>query len=132
MALDPTIIVLFGGAGDLVWRKLIPSLFDLQLAGRMPRRFAILAVDRLPFRDDDLHARFLGGVKQFARNKKVTTKDWGTFAGHVDYPAGAGPVAIVAGDFNAFWGAREIQLFLAATGLAIGGGKGSSKASKKD
>jgi hypothetical protein len=25
---DPTIIVLFGGAGDLVWRKLIPSLFD--------------------------------------------------------------------------------------------------------
>ena len=31
---------------------------------------------------------------------------------------------IVAGDFNAFWGDRELQLFLAATGLENGNGKG--------
>ncbi|HEX7507405.1 MAG TPA: glucose-6-phosphate dehydrogenase, partial [Polyangia bacterium] len=67
MSLAPTIIVLFGGAGDLVWRKLIPSLFDLHREGRMPEQFAILAVDRLPFRDQDLRKRFLGGVMEFAR-----------------------------------------------------------------
>ena len=27
--LEPTVFVIFGGAGDLAWRKLIPALFDL-------------------------------------------------------------------------------------------------------
>jgi len=36
MALAPTIIVRFGGAGDLLWRKLIPALSDLHREGRMP------------------------------------------------------------------------------------------------
>jgi glucose-6-phosphate 1-dehydrogenase len=88
MALEPTIIVLFGGAGDLVWRKLIPSLFDLHREGRMSEQFAILAVDRLPFRDEDLRKRFLGGVQQFARNKKVKKADWTAFARHVTYQQG--------------------------------------------
>jgi glucose-6-phosphate 1-dehydrogenase len=88
MDLDPTIIVLFGGAGDLVWRKLIPSLFDLNREGRMPEKFAILAVDRLPFRDEDLRKRFLGGVEQFARNKRVKKTDWNAFARHVTYHQG--------------------------------------------
>jgi hypothetical protein len=29
---SPAIVVIFGGAGDLAWRKLIPSLFDLHRA----------------------------------------------------------------------------------------------------
>jgi glucose-6-phosphate 1-dehydrogenase len=29
MEISPTIFVIFGGAGDLTWRKLVPSLFDL-------------------------------------------------------------------------------------------------------
>ncbi len=88
MDLDPTIIVLFGGAGDLVWRKLIPSLFDLNRDGRMPEKFAILAVDRLPFRDEDLRKRFLGGVEQFARNRQVKQTEWNAFARHVTYHQG--------------------------------------------
>jgi glucose-6-phosphate 1-dehydrogenase len=35
MAIAPTIIIIFGGAGDLTWRKLVPSLFDLHQDGRM-------------------------------------------------------------------------------------------------
>ena len=27
--LEPTVFVIFGGAGDLTWRKLVPALFDL-------------------------------------------------------------------------------------------------------
>jgi glucose-6-phosphate 1-dehydrogenase len=42
MKISPTIIVIFGGAGDLTWRKLIPSLFDLHRADRMPKEFAII------------------------------------------------------------------------------------------
>jgi len=86
--MDPTIIVLFGGAGDLVWRKLMPSLFDLHREGRMPEQFAILVVNRLPFRDQDLRQRFLGGIEQFARNKQVKRADWNAFARRVTYQQG--------------------------------------------
>ena len=37
MEISPTIFVIFGGAGDLTWRKLLPSLFDLHRDGRMPK-----------------------------------------------------------------------------------------------
>ena len=47
-AVSPTIIMIFGGAGDLSWRKLVASLFDRHHDGRMPKKFDIIAVDRLP------------------------------------------------------------------------------------
>jgi len=42
--LDPTVFVIFGGAGDLTWRKLIPVLFDLSQDRSLPARFGIIAV----------------------------------------------------------------------------------------
>jgi glucose-6-phosphate 1-dehydrogenase len=126
MALDPTIIVLFGGAGDLVWRKLIPSLFDLQRAGRMPGRFTILAVDRLPFRDEDMRERFLGGVTQFARNKQVKKADWNAFARHVSYlqgdfqdPATYAKLEAKCAQVDAAWKAKAARIFHLATPPAM-------------
>jgi glucose-6-phosphate 1-dehydrogenase len=88
MEISPTIIMIFGGAGDLTWRKLIPSLFDLHRDGRMPNKFAIIAVDRVPLRDAALHKHFLDGVKRFSRNSKVKSSDWNNFAKHITYYQG--------------------------------------------
>jgi glucose-6-phosphate 1-dehydrogenase len=88
MDLFPTIIVIFGGAGDLTWRKLMPSLYDLHREGRMPKRYAIIAVDRVHMRDAELHNHFLGGVKRFSRNGKVARKDWIDFVRHITYHQG--------------------------------------------
>jgi glucose-6-phosphate 1-dehydrogenase len=88
MDLFPTNIVIFGGAGDLTWRKLMPSLYDLYRDARMPKRFAIIAVDRLSFRDSDLRIRFRDGVKRFSRMGKPKSADWDTFARHVTYQRG--------------------------------------------
>src|ERR1043165_3603148 len=88
MEISPTIFVIFGGAGDLAWRKLIPSLFDLHRDGRMPQKFAIIPVDRAPFRDAELHKHFLDGVKRFSRTGKVKSSDWKTFAKHIIYQQG--------------------------------------------
>jgi glucose-6-phosphate 1-dehydrogenase len=49
--LDPTLFVIFGGAGDLTWRKLIPALFDLSQDRSLPVLFAIIAVDRIKLGD---------------------------------------------------------------------------------
>ena len=88
MDIFPTIIMIFGGAGDLTWRKLMPSLFDLHREGRMPKKFAIIAVDRVPLRDAALHNHLLDGVKRFSRNRKVKSTDWNDFARHVTYHHG--------------------------------------------
>ena len=88
MEVPSVIFVIFGGAGDLTWRKLVPSLFDLHRDGRMPKKFAIIAVDRAHFRDAELHKHFLDGVKRFSRKGKVKGADWKQFARHVTYQQG--------------------------------------------
>ena len=85
MDVSPTIFVIFGGAGDLTWRKLIPSLFDLYRDGRMPAQFAIIAVDRASFRDAEMRTRFLDDVKQFSGKGKVIRTNWHNFTRHVTY-----------------------------------------------
>jgi glucose-6-phosphate 1-dehydrogenase len=39
---EPTIIVIFGGAGDLAKRKLVPAFYNLFLDNCMPDKFAII------------------------------------------------------------------------------------------
>jgi glucose-6-phosphate 1-dehydrogenase len=58
MTIVPTVFVIFGGTGDLTWRKLAPSLFDLHQDGRMPKQFAIIAVGRRSFSDAVPHQSF--------------------------------------------------------------------------
>ena len=56
--LEPTVFVIFGGAGDLTWRQLVPALFDLSQDRSLPAEFAIIAVDRVNMSDDALRRRF--------------------------------------------------------------------------
>ncbi len=88
MNMAPTIFVIFGGTGDLTWRKLMPSLFDLNEDGRMPNRFAIIAVGRSPFSETKLRRRFLNGVKLFSRRGGRKFVSWDEFAGQVTYQQG--------------------------------------------
>jgi glucose-6-phosphate 1-dehydrogenase len=88
MDVVPTIFVIFVCFCDLTSRKLVPSLFDLHQDGRMPKRFAIVAVGRRPFGDAKLRQRFFEGVKRFSRQGKVKSMDWNDFAGHVTYQQG--------------------------------------------
>jgi glucose-6-phosphate 1-dehydrogenase len=82
----PTAFVIFGGAGDLAWRKLVPALFDLTQDGRMPEQFAIIAVDRAASSDNQLRARLRDGVKQFSR--AGVGGAWDKFAPHIHYLRG--------------------------------------------
>ena len=46
------ILVIFGGSGDLTKRKLIPSLYQLFKQGKLPERFAVLALGRTDYTDE--------------------------------------------------------------------------------
>ena len=39
---DPCTIVIFGGAGDLTRRKLLPALYNLKAAGLLPDRKSVV------------------------------------------------------------------------------------------
>ena len=54
----------------------------------MPRKFAIIAVDRLPFSDSQLRNRFLQGVNRFSRRGKTNAARWNAFARHITYHQG--------------------------------------------
>ena len=128
MEISPTIFVIFGGAGDLTWRKLIPSLFDLYRDGRMPKQFAIMAVDRATLRDAQVHTRYLDGVNRFSPNGKAKGTDWKHFSGHVTYqqgdfkgPATYAQVAKRCAHLEKVWKVKAGHVFHLATPPAMVG-----------
>ena len=78
--LEPNIFVIFGGAGDLTWRKLMPALFDLSQRSRVFR--LILRSSRWIESNsamDGLRKRLHEGVRKFARSGKAPAKEWNEF-----------------------------------------------------
>jgi glucose-6-phosphate 1-dehydrogenase len=64
--MDPSIMVIFGGAGDLTKRKLIPALCNLAEQGFLPQQFAIVAVSTTDLTTETLRERFTEDLKTFA------------------------------------------------------------------
>jgi glucose-6-phosphate 1-dehydrogenase len=78
--LGPTILIIFGAAGDLTWRKLVPALYNLSLDGRLPDRFAVIGVDGRAMRDGALSRRLRKGVDRFSRRGKARDEEWKRFS----------------------------------------------------
>lgn len=84
----PTVFVIFGGAGDLSWRKLFPALFDLSLGRGIPFHLAIIAVDKKLSGDSDLKNHLHDGVNKFSRHGKADDKEWSRFAENIYFQEG--------------------------------------------
>jgi glucose-6-phosphate 1-dehydrogenase len=120
--LDPTIFVIFGGAGDLTWRKLVPALFDLSQDRSLPAQFAIIVVDRIKFSDNQLRQRLHDGVNQFSRFGKPPAAAWNKFAPHIRYqPGDFKKLATYAtlgrqcAQLEKTWGTKAHRIFYMAT-----------------
>jgi len=61
--IDPCTLAIFGAGGNLSRRKLIPSLFRLELANRLPEQLSILGCDIVPRSRDE----WLGMVGEIMR-----------------------------------------------------------------
>src|SRR5216684_626353 len=76
---EPCIIVIFGGAGDLSHRKLIPALYNLSLDVDLPEKFAILGFSLEDLDDEKYRAFARSGIEQFSR-RPITEEQWAKFA----------------------------------------------------
>ncbi len=82
------VFIIFGGAGDLAMRKLIPALHNLFLDGNLPTQFKIIAIDRGDFTDEKFSKHLLDGVNHFSRRGPVKEEEWKTFAEHIRFYKG--------------------------------------------
>lgn len=82
---NPTVLVLFGGGGDLAWRKLIPALFNLYLDKGLSDPFALIAIDRTENSEEALRQHLRTGVDQFSRRGPSQASNWEAFAAHISY-----------------------------------------------
>lgn len=120
-------LVIFGAAGDLTWRKLIPALYNLFIDHLLPEKFTILGVDATKVDVQDLKKRLLDGVNQFSRRGKADPDDWQAFSEHI--------TSTIAGEFQELstfeelgrqlnaqdkaWGEHAERVFYLATPPAI-------------
>ena len=56
---EPTVMVVFGGTGDLAERKLAPAFFNLFIDGMLPDNFEFIGLGRTEFSDDKFNPPIL-------------------------------------------------------------------------
>src|SRR5271166_808506 len=75
----PCVLCIFGGAGDLSHRKLLPALYNLMVEGLLPDKFAIVAFSIEDLDNEKYRAFARDGIEKFSR-QKLTDENWGRFA----------------------------------------------------
>lgn len=81
----PAGIVIFGASGDLAHRKLLPALFDLYRAQRLPKAFFIVGFARTSWTDKVFRDTVLGILKEKAKPDLPAQKK---FVEHLYYKCG--------------------------------------------
>ena len=81
---DPCIMVIFGAAGDLTQRKLIPALYNLAKVDLLPREFAILGVAHNPMSDDEFRKKLTGDIAHYA-GREIDQEVWEWFKQRLYY-----------------------------------------------
>lgn len=82
--LPPVLLFIFGGSGDLNYRKLTPALYNLFLDGSMPEKFSIIGIARTEYNEEAYETHLLEGINNFSRRKDENGK-WKEFAEHSTY-----------------------------------------------
>src|ERR1700689_2714494 len=84
---DPCVMVIFGAAGDLTARLLVPALYNLARADLLSKEFAVLGVARSQMTDEDFRKSIRDDVKQYCGDC-IDDAIWETFARRFYYFAG--------------------------------------------
>lgn len=85
---EPIILTIFGGGGDLTWRKLIPALYNLCFYGKLSPPFTIFLVDGKNISESKLLDHLHEGVDSFSNLGKISSADWKTFSSYLHYVKG--------------------------------------------
>ena len=96
-------LVVFGAAGDLALRKLIPSLFHRWRDGQILNESKIVGVSRSEMSDEEYRALALESFRKFNPDETVTESEWSAFANLLSY------VGLDAAGEDANWSSLTAQ-----------------------
>ena len=80
-----TAFVIFGVTGDLTHRKLIPALYELALAKRLPETVYVIGFARREWDSSVMAEQLIPGVSEFARSKPVDKEVLGSLCANMRY-----------------------------------------------
>jgi glucose-6-phosphate 1-dehydrogenase len=83
---QPCVLVIFGGDGDLSWRKLLPAVYNLNVDGALPAHFAVVCFGLASTKeaegmnpDEYIRKRARDGISRFSR-QALEENHWADFA----------------------------------------------------
>ncbi len=87
---QPCVLVIFGAAGDLSWRKLMPAVYNLNVDGLLPSNFAVVGfgIGSEGDPDDWLRNRARSGIERFSR-QPLDEGHWADFSRALFYVEGS-------------------------------------------
>jgi glucose-6-phosphate 1-dehydrogenase len=94
---QPCILVIFGAAGDLSWRKLLPAVYNLNVDGVLPSNFAVVGfgmpapsdMDAAKANPDEyLRQRARQGIEKFSR-QPLEESHWNDLARSIFFVVGS-------------------------------------------
>ncbi len=84
---EPCVMVIFGAAGDLTKRLLIPALYNLKRSKLLPQEFAIVGFARSEMSSDDFRSKMSQEIQEFA-TVEVEPEFWDWFEERLYYLPG--------------------------------------------
>jgi glucose-6-phosphate 1-dehydrogenase len=118
--ISPMLVFIFGGSGDLNYRKLNPALYNLFLDEAMPENFCIVGIARSEYGDGEYVKHLKEGIDNFSR-RNDSDEGWEKFSKHIVYQPmdvtdakDYGKVAKIAKDKEAEFGVHPNILFYLA------------------
>jgi glucose-6-phosphate 1-dehydrogenase len=84
---EPCVLVIFGAAGDLTKRLLVPALHNLRKARLLPEEFAVIGIARSN-KDNETFRRELGASLSEFDGGKAGDEDWDWLAQRMSYLPG--------------------------------------------
>jgi glucose-6-phosphate 1-dehydrogenase len=81
----PLRIVIFGGAGDLSWRKLLPALYMAYVHGRLPADCRIVGLGRQTWSTVDYVAFIRRSSEKFVEPSAFSQTSWQAFLDQLEY-----------------------------------------------
>ena len=67
--IESSILVIFGGTGDLTHRKLIPAIYNLESDGLLPNDFVVVCVGRKAKTQEEYRLELFKSLEEFSRCK---------------------------------------------------------------
>ncbi|MGV8803767.1 MAG: glucose-6-phosphate dehydrogenase [Polaromonas sp.] len=78
-------LILFGGTGDLAWRKIMPALFQAFRHGSLPANCRIVGVARDDLTDDQYRVHIKSRFEQVELAKRPSDEEFSRFAQQLGY-----------------------------------------------